>query len=676
MLYSKAKGKHTYADLLLKWSIRSRYVVYPVVVVLLLLYFRQRTGIYPYFIAVSAVPFGLNIVLDFVYGNIGNIRYSIGLFIALLDSLSVAFVVLITGGYHTPFFSLFLLQFLSVGLLSSMWLDAVFFLINSGLYLLASYLGALVAADRLLRSGTIADAVKFATRYQSVYRSFPTESVIIHISIFTMIAGILMYINGRLNRLSRRLSSNKGKLDFLLNVSDKLGKLVSVEGFLKEVTHTVRHSLGYKYNALLLLNGEKTELYVRTYSPNHGSEFVNDMLGFRMDKLRIPMSSESNLLVKAVKEQAPLSSHDERDVLVDAVPAVSEALAADIQRATGTKTFIGVPIVTFGEVIGALEVESDVGDVQREELDLLRSFASQVGTGIVNNRLYAETLNQKKEIEVHYAEMNNVLSELQVSYAKLEEFTAELDRSKKKLEEMKGILYHSDKLASIGQLIASITHQFSTPITAIMGQTDLLIKELDENGIGTGRERIEKIRLGVDKLNESARKLMQSVRQTELEFKSVNINDIVNSTVGLWEYELRSMDVKLDVQLSDTLPVVEGIPDALEQLLVNLVSNAKDAMENRRGTITISTRLFDRDNIEIEVRDEGTGIPDDQLDKIFTPFFTTKPAGKGTGLGMVIVMNAVEAHDGRFMVRSKLDKGTAFTIILPIKHHGRKRYAV
>ncbi len=662
--------------MLLRWSIKSRYVVYPVVLGLVMFYFKERVVMYPYLVAVAGVPFMLNVALDSTHRNIGDFKYYAGVFIAILDSLCTAFVVFITGGYHTPFFSLFLLQFLGVSLLGSTGLDAVFFLINTGLYLLGSFLSVLVASGRLTITTVITDAVRFSTRYQSVHRLFPTEVVVIHIAVFMMIVGIIMYINSRLDSLSGRLSSNRGKLDFLLNVSDKLGKLVSVENFLKEVTYTVRHALGYKYNAVLLLGAGKTELSIKFYSPNHGSRFVNDMLGFGMDKLRLPMSSETNMIVRAVKEQVPLLSHDERDVLVDAVPSVPEALAADIQRASGTKTFMGIPIVSFGEVIGVLEVESDSMEVSKDEVDLLRSFASQVGTGIVNNRLYAETLDQKKEIELHYGEMNKVLSELQVSYAKLEKFTAELDRSKKKLEEMKGILYHSDKLASIGQVIASITHQFSTPITSIIGQTDLLVRELDDNGVGTGKERIEKIKLGVNKLYESVRKLMQSVRQTEIEFKAVGINDIVNSTVALWEYELRAAGIKLHVQLSDGLPVIEGIPDALEQMLVNLVSNAKDAMENRQGTITVSTRVFDRSNIEIEVQDEGTGIPDDQLSKIFTPFFTTKPAGKGTGLGMVIVMNAVEAHDGRFMVKSKLNKGTTFTIILPITHHRGQRYAV
>lgn len=142
----------------------------------------------------------------------------------------------------------------------------------------------------------------------------------------------------------------------------------------------------------------------------------------------------------------------------------------------------------------------------------------------------------------------------------------------------------------------------------------------------------------------------------------------------MWEYELKIIGIELVKKLDENLPEIHGIPDAIEQLLVNLISNARDAMGNTKGSILISTRIFDKDNIELEITDQGVGIPDEYLSKIFTPFFTTKPAGKGTGLGMIIVMNAVEEHGGRIMVKSELNKGTTFTIILPIRHRHNDGY--
>ena len=661
----KTEG-YTYEEQLAKWAIKARYLSYPLTVFLVLAFFRHQTLIYEYFLLASAIAFSINILGDFFF-RIIKIRQVIGIVMAILDAAITSFAVFLTGGFRSPFFIVFLLQIMGVGLLGNASLTVVFFFIDTIFYSLSSYL------NLLLRHGSFIFINNDITRIIIDAKLTRADFILINVSIFILIALILAVVNRKLSAASRKMFSDRKKLDFLLTVMDKFRKLEPLHSFLDDSTTLISDILGYRYNAIILLNSEKTELYMNAHNPKIGAkekviEQANNLFGYELKNMRLPMSNDDNIVVRSIKEMTTLITHDAWDILSGVAPGVTKEIAANIQQLTGNKTYIVTPIVVFGDAIGVLEAESASSYMDVDNIELLERFASQIGVSIVNNRLYTETLNQKKEIEEHYQEMNSVLSELQLSYTKLEDFTIELERSKNKLEEMKGILYHSDKLAHMGQVIASITHQFSSPISAISGQVELLMKELRDKGVDVNKDRLEKIKLGVDKLNESARKLMLSVRQTKPEFRNVNVNDIVASVSALWEYELRIIGIGLVRKLDAKLPNIQGIPDAIEELLVNLISNARDAMGDKKGNIIISTRIFDKDHVELEITDEGIGIPDEYLAKIFTPFFTTKPVGKGTGLGMVIVMNAVEEHDGRLMIKSELNKGTTFTIILPILH--------
>ena len=661
----KTEG-YTYEEQLAKWAIKARYLSYPLTVFLVLAFFRHQTLIYEYFLLASAIAFSINILGDFFF-RIIKIRQVIGIVMAILDAAITSFAVFLTGGFRSPFFIVFLLQIMGVGLLGNASLTVVFFFIDTIFYSLSSYL------NLLLRHGSFIFINNDITRIIIDVKLTRADFILINVSIFILIALILAVVNRKLSAASKKMFSDRKKLDFLLTVMDKFRKLEPLHSFLDDSTTLISDILGYRYNAIILLNSEKTELYMNAHNPKIGAkekviEQANNLFGYELKNMRLPMSNDDNIVVRSIKEMTTLITHDAWDILSGVAPGVTKEIAANIQQLTGNKTYIVTPIVVFGDAIGVLEAESASSYMDVDNIELLERFASQIGVSIVNNRLYTETLNQKKEIEEHYKEMNSVLSELQLSYTKLEDFTIELERSKNKLEEMKGILYHSDKLAHMGQVIASITHQFSSPISAISGQVELLMKELRDKGVDVNKDRLEKIKLGVDKLNESARKLMLSVRQTKPEFRNVNVNDIVASVSALWEYELRIIGIGLVRKLDAKLPNIQGIPDAIEELLVNLISNARDAMGDKKGNIIISTRIFDKDHVELEITDEGIGIPDEYLAKIFTPFFTTKPVGKGTGLGMVIVMNAVEEHDGRLMIKSELNKGTTFTIILPILH--------
>ncbi len=644
-----------------RWGINARYVVYSFAAVLLLYYFKAHPDTYIYIIGFGLLLLIINFLIDRVIFY-PSIKYALFVSTIILDTVLIGFAVLITGGSKSPFFLLSFIQLIIISLLGNIIVDVFFFGLNIVSYVIGVYLygslksGSFVFIDKII-SRTIVTTEP--NRYDFILTTFV---------IFTIIVGIQFYVAERLKKNESAILREKDRLDFLLNVSESFRKLEPIDSFLHNITRLVRHTFGYSYNGIGLLNDDKTELTMKSYSPRKGVERVNSILGVELSKIRFIMSSSENYVAKAVKERASFIINDERLLLVDTIPSFQKEQAKAIQELTGTKTFILIPIIAVGDVIGVFEVESKNEQVEQDDIILLEKFVSQIGISILNNKLYSETLMQKKEIENQYQDRNRVLSELQKAYLKLENFTSELELSKKKLEEMKGILYHTDKLASIGQVIASVTHQFSNPISVISGQSELLLRELDHDGITTGKDKIEKIINGTNKLNSFVKKLMLSIRQTKQEISLVNLNDLIKSIVVLWEYEFKTRGIELVIKLFVDLPQIEGISDALEQMIVNLISNARDAMEGKNGRVTIATRIFDKENVEVEVSDEGIGITDENLSKIFNPFFTTKPSGKGTGLGMVIVMNAVQEHHGRILLKTKLNIGTTFTIILPIVH--------
>ena len=159
--------------------------------------------------------------------------------------------------------------------------------------------------------------------------------------------------------------------------------------------------------------------------------------------------------------------------------------------------------------------------------------------------------------------------------------------------------------------------------------------------------------------------LLKFSRQEKVKFQITDVNRVVEETAALADHQLGLHKVRLEKKLEPNLPAILGDANQLEQVLMNLLINAQQAMEGRPGSVKIATRLAPGDRIEIQVRDTGPGIPEEIQAKIFEPFFTTKPAGKGTGLGLSVSYGIVKNHKGDIRVESGAGQGTTFTISLP-----------
>jgi len=226
------------------------------------------------------------------------------------------------------------------------------------------------------------------------------------------------------------------------------------------------------------------------------------------------------------------------------------------------------------------------------------------------------------------------------------------------------------RLASIGELAAGIAHEINNPV-AIMVQEAGWIDDLLGEGDPCSGENLEEIMRAVtqirtqgDRCKEITYKLLSFARKTDPTIREVELNDVVDEVIGLTSQKTRYANVHIETELTPDLPVIQASPSELQQVLLNLVNNAIDAIERPGGTVTVATRAAGAE-VVLEVRDTGKGIPEANLGRIFDPFFTTKPVGQGTGLGLPICYGIVEKMGGRITVESEIEKGTTFTVFIP-----------
>lgn len=324
-------------------------------------------------------------------------------------------------------------------------------------------------------------------------------------------------------------------------------------------------------------------------------------------------------------------------------------------------------------------------------------------------------LDRKLAAQISYS------AELQASKAKLKQQKRELSQTLLEVKSLQAQLIQSEKMSSIGQLVAGVAHEINNPINFIHGNLkhleayaqDLLslialyqrhypepvsaIEEaLTELELDFLQEDLVKIsssmQVGTDRIRDIVLSLRNFSRMDEADLKSVDIHEGIESTLMILQHRLKGNSQTRAVEIVRDyaqLPLIDCYPGQLNQVLMNLLSNAIDAIEDmsearisnrsaeldselesdsKGGRIEIRTSLFGSDWVEIAIADNGPGIPETIQEKIFDPFFTTKPVGKGTGLGMSISYKIiVEKHNGKLNVASTAGQGTDFLVRIPIK---------
>jgi len=239
------------------------------------------------------------------------------------------------------------------------------------------------------------------------------------------------------------------------------------------------------------------------------------------------------------------------------------------------------------------------------------------------------------------------------------------EREQRTIEELKRAqkqLLQSEKLATIGQMAAGIAHELNTPLTYIMGNLELLaLQEITP----AQREMLEAVTRGADRIRTLAHRLLAFSRPGREEMVALAPNDVVERSLELCQYQISSGRIQLVRKLAPDLPRVLGVSNQLEMALINLVINAVHAMAEKGGILTVGS-CRQGEEVLITVSDEGPGVPEAVRESLFEPFVTTKPEGRGTGLGLSTVLMVVERHQGRIDFTTEEGRGTTFSLRLPV----------
>ena len=241
-------------------------------------------------------------------------------------------------------------------------------------------------------------------------------------------------------------------------------------------------------------------------------------------------------------------------------------------------------------------------------------------------------------------------------------------RAQEELNRSVAALHQSEKLAALGGMLAGVSHELNNPLAAVIGQAALLAEDLEAT---RHSDRITKIRRAADRCARIVQSFLAMARQKGPEYRSVAIADQVHAAIELTEYQMRASNVRIELHLPPDLPLIDADPDQLHQVIVNLLTNARQAMEDIAAdpVITIHAQHHG-DMIRLTIADNGKGIPPDMRDRIFDPFFTTKAVGSGTGIGLSYSLGIIEAHGGTLTIADAL-VGTTFVISLPVNSAGR-----
>jgi signal transduction histidine kinase len=301
-----------------------------------------------------------------------------------------------------------------------------------------------------------------------------------------------------------------------------------------------------------------------------------------------------------------------------------------------------VPVIHSASVLGylALSFGNKKRIWQKDEVELVENIATQLAIAINQVGLFNELEKQKKDVQ-------NALEELKKTQIQL---------------------IQSEKMASLGQLVAGIAHEINTPLGAINSNTDMIsrcvekIEEGNPNAVAMVKNILPITQDAIGRINVLVKSLKNFARLDEAAFQEADLHEGILSTLDLIHHEIKNR-IEI-VKNFGELPPIKCKPNAINQVFMNVLVNAYQSIEGQ-GTITITTSV-DGENVFVKIKDTGRGIKEENLAKIFDPGFTTKGVGVGTGLGLSISYEIIKDHKGQVFVASEVGKGTEFKIVLPI----------
>jgi signal transduction histidine kinase len=334
---------------------------------------------------------------------------------------------------------------------------------------------------------------------------------------------------------------------------------------------------------------------------------------------------------------------------------------------------IGQLIRAFNDMTATIQEKQRIAKEEETQRIRMEKEALQKAKDLEMSELKTRALqaeNERKTVELEKAK------ELEKAYGALE-------LAHKELKEAQAQLIQSGKMASLGNLVAGVAHEINNPVGAMNSAADVSRRAVEKMAMFFDDEQTQKdanvqarmaevlkilkdntqlICTGSSRVAKIVRSLKTFARLDEAEFQKTDIHQGLDSTLMLLQHELKNR-ITVEKEYRE-IPEISCYPDELNQVFMNLLSNAAQAIENK-GTIRIRTRVKN-DTLQIDIEDNGRGIPQENVEKIFDPGFTTKGVGVGTGLGLSISYKIIQKHQGEIKVKSKVGKGSTFTVFIPI----------
>ena len=396
-------------------------------------------------------------------------------------------------------------------------------------------------------------------------------------------------------------------------------------------------------------------------SKNNYSRFTTDAKGTKILKFNSPINNEASCSSAACHFHSP-----DTKILGVLETDFSTSAVDDTVRQNRIATILfGGLFVASISVILCMIIYKFVS----KPVALLEQGMKRLAKGDFDHHIDIHT---KDEMGLLASSFTDMAQEIKQNRENMEKWTRGLeDEVQKKTAEIikaQDQLINAEKLASLGRMSAGVAHELNSPLTGIVTFAHLMLKRVPPEN----KQDIEDLNVIIDQA-ERCSKIIKGLlgfsRKAASEKATVNINTLIESTLAMVKNQAKFYNIEIDVQMDRSLPEISVDPNQIQQVFVNLLINAADAMEEK-GKITITSRPAQEGEsrfIELEFRDTGPGISPESIGRVFEPFFTTKPAGKGTGLGLSVSYGIIKKHEGQITVKSEKGKGASFLIRLPLK---------
>jgi two-component system NtrC family sensor kinase len=437
-------------------------------------------------------------------------------------------------------------------------------------------------------------------------------------------------------------------------VRDASGNVTAYQGFLLDITERKRaeQEIRRRNRELLVLNSISTTLNESMDLSDSLHRTLRQLSElFSLDASSLYLFDSGNEVLRRVASVGHRSDYARQFPPTKIQPEVLNHIRAmhatflsatslplpqifrDVQTVEGIVAAYVVILWSKDKVIGGLVVGCRTPrDFSTADINLLIAVAGQISSAIERTLLYDQTRQAYDDL--------------------------------RRTQEQ---LLHSEKLAAVGQLISGVAHELNNPLTAILGYSQLLAScgQVGPQGL----EYSEKLYKQAQRTHRIVQNLLSFSRQHKPERALVRLNQILEDTLALRDYDLRMSNIRLHLDLAEDLPLVSADPHQLQQVFLNMVNNALDAIleHSADGDLWVRTAK-EGDKFVVQFADSGPGVKD--ATKVFDPFYTTKPVGKGTGLGLSICYGIITEHGGRILVRNAPPRGACFTIELPAQPNG------